>query len=869
MRSTLLAATGLCALMPLAHAAPDQAAGQLPQTVIPSAYTIGITTDMTRARLTGHETIAVTATTAATQVVMNQAGLTLTRATIDGAAATVSEDQNAQTATLTPAGGSLAPGRHTISIDYSGPILATPNGIYYDDYKAPDGKTRRMLVTQFEVADARRMFPGWDEPDFKASFQLTATMPAAYVPVSNMPIAQVSKNGATQTVAFQRSPRMSTYLLALFAGDLGSLHGSGDGVPIGAYAPMGEQDQAQYALSAAEEILPFYDTYFGVKYPLPKLDLIAIPGNYEAGAMENWGAISFIDNAMLFDPKTSTQATKEGIFLDVSHEMAHQWSGDLVTMKWWDDIWLNEGFATWMENKATDHFNPTWHTWERQHADREGAMAVDALSSTHAIHQPIPDVAAANAAFDQISYQKGSAVIRMIEDWLTPDVFRAGMRAYMRQHAYGNTTDADLWAALSAASGKDVAPVARSFTDQPGIPEVHVDRACQGDTAVLTLTQSRFVLNDPSAAKLTWQIPVTIGGPGLTPQRLVLGATPTVVKFPGCNAAIKGDLGENGYYRTGYDRASLNALERNFTTLATIDQTNLLADQFALFEAGTAPLSDYLDLLTRMPKNPGYVEIDDTLSHLTKLDVLLRRSPEQTEFRAFARRLLSPEMARLGWTRKPGEPVLDSLLRPKLIMALGQFEDPETVAIAMAKFKDFAQNPQSVSPELRGPIAAIAGRHATPEIYAILARLVKNSPDTEQKLRYFQALAGAKDPALMTKSIDLAISGAIPNGRILFALAMIAYGSEQPATAWNLVVPRLHEIEGHLAPWSKDRVLPILLFSSSNTELSDKMMAMARASGSHGAVIYAQRAAAAVQARAAERARAIPQLSTWLGANHA
>ena len=868
MRSALLAATCLCALIPLAHAAPDQAAGQLPRTVIPTAYTIAIDANMARTHLTGHETIAVTATAAISRVVMNQAGLTLTRATIDGNPATIAEDQTAQTATLTPT-GPLAPGHHTITIDYAGPILATPNGIYYDDYTAPDGKTRRMLVTQFEVADARRMFPGWDEPDFKASFQLTATMPAAYVPVSNMPVAHIVKHGAEQTVAFERSPRMSTYLLALFAGDLGSIHGSGDGIPIGAYAPMGEQNQAAYALHAAEEILPYYDTYFAIKYPLPKLDLIAIPGNYEAGAMENWGAISFIDNALLFNPKTSTQANKENIFIDVSHEMAHQWSGDLVTMKWWDDIWLNEGFATWMENKATDHFNPTWHIWERQHADREAAMAVDALSSTHAIHQPIPDVAAANAAFDLISYQKGSAVIRMIEDWLTPDTFRAGMRAYMRQHAYGNTTDADLWAALSGASGKTVAPVAESFTDQPGIPELHVTRACHGRDAVLTLSQSRFVLNDPSAAKLTWQIPVTIGGPGLTTQRLVLGATPAALKFPGCDAAIKANLGENGYYRTQYGRASLNALERNFTALATIDQTNLLADQYALFEAGTAPLSDYLDLVTRMPQNPGYVEIDDTLTHLAKLDVLLRRSPEQAQFRAFARRLLTPEMTRLGWTKKPGESVLDSLLRPKLIAALGEFNDPETIAIALAKFKDFAKNPQSVAPELRGPIATIAGQHATPQIYATLANLVKNSPDTEQKLRYFEALAGAQDPALMSKSIDLAISGAIPNGRILYALAMIAYGSQHPATAWNLVVPRLHEIESHLAPWSKDRVLPMLLFSSSNTELADKMLAMAKQSGSSGAVIYAKRAAAAVEARAAERARAIPQVSAWLSGRHA
>ncbi len=410
MRHALLLATALttgAAALPgaaRAEALFDFAGnpGQLPKTVAPSSYKIDIVTDMTKLTLTGHETIEVAASAAVASITLNQAGLSIGRAAVDGAAAAVSLDEKAQTATLRLS-HPIAAGHHTLAIDYAGPIPQTPNGIYYDDYKDPAGAGKRMLVTQFEVADARRMFPGWDEPAFKATFALSVTLPKTYVPVSNMPVVSTTPVGAdAKHVVFATSPRMSSYLLALVAGDMTALHGMGGNTPINAYAPTGEERRAAYALKAADEILPYYNNYFGVPYPLPKLDLLAIPGNFEAGAMENWGAITFIDDAVLFDPKTSSPKTQEEIYLVVAHEMAHQWSGDLVTMGWWNNIWLNEGFATWMENKATDHFNPSWQIWPRQHSDREAAMAQDALPTTHPIQQVIHDVSEADAAWWRI-----------------------------------------------------------------------------------------------------------------------------------------------------------------------------------------------------------------------------------------------------------------------------------------------------------------------------------------------------------------------------------------------------------------------------------------------------------------------------------
>jgi aminopeptidase N len=616
-----------------------------------------------------------------------------------------------------------------------------------------------MLVTQFEVADARRMFPGWDEPAFKATFRLGVTLPKDYVPVGNMPVVSTTPAGANaKRVVFAATPRMSTYLLALVAGDMSALHGTGGGTPINAYAPTGEQVNGAYALHAATEILPFYNEYFGVPYPLPKLDLVAIPGNYEAGAMENWGDITFIDNALLFDAKTSGPRTRETIYLDVAHEMAHQWSGDLVTMGWWDNIWLNEGFATWMETKAADHFNPTWQIWPRAHADRELAMAVDALPTTHPIQQTIADVSAANAAFDLISYQKGEQVIRMVEDWLGPDVFRDGMRVYMKAHAYGNTTSADLWAALSQVSHKDVAPVATSFTEQPGIPLVSVARSCTGGATNLTLSQSRFTIHDPDPKPLTWRIPVTVGGPSVVTQTVLLTNAPITLHFAGCGVALKANLGEAGYYRAHYDDASLSALKGAFPTLSATDRVNLLGDQFALFEAGTSPLAGYLDIAATLSdgKDQSVAVWQDTIAHLQRLDVLMRGSPSRAAFRAFARSLLAPQFTRLGWEPRAGESFLDTLLRPTLIAALGRFDDPAVVMEAQRRFSGYLKDASSLPASLLDPVMLLVGMHADDATTRILEHRLRAAPDTEEKIRYFTALAGSRDPARIANTVRLA-----------------------------------------------------------------------------------------------------------------
>lgn len=855
------------------HAAvPALTPGGLPTTVVPSAYRISVDTDMKALVLSGHEEIDLTVSRPVGQIVLNQAGLKLESASVDGTALQISQDETAQTATLSvPVPGQVPAGRHVLSIRYSGPIPQTPNGIYYDDYRDQKGRRKRMLVTQFEVADARRMFPSWDEPGLKATYQLSVRVPRAYTAVSNMPVASVTKAaGRTKYVNFAATPRMSSYLLAVVAGDLGAVHGKGGGTPINVYAPSGEERNGEYALGAATDILPYYNQYFGVPYPLPKLDLLAIPGNYEAGAMENWGAMTFIDNAVLFDPKRSSPETREWVYLVVAHEMAHQWSGDLVTMGWWNDIWLNEGFASWMETKATNHFNPGWEIWPRQHADREAAMALDAQSTTHPIQQTIHDVSEASSAFDRISYQKGEQVIRMIEDWLGEDRFRDGMRDYMKAHAYGNATSDDLWAALSHASGQDIGSVARSFVEQPGIPQVNVARRCVGDTTVLTLTQGRFTIHDPHAAALKWKVPVIAGTAAGDVHKILLGKAPSTLRFAGCDHAVKINLGENGYYRTRYDAASLALLQKEFASFGPADRANLLGDEFAMFQSGQASLKDYLSLVANLPAtHENDIAVwQETISHLQALDTMMTGTPGQARFHDFARSVLQGQMQRLGWNVRADEPFTDTLLRPKVIGVLGQFGDRAVIAGAQARFEKYLKTPSSLPASLVAPVATIAGREADGKTYDRIEKLIHKAPDTERKLRFFDALAASHDMALTRRTVALAYSGAIPNGRIVRELAVTARESGHPEEVWDIVLKNQDEIRKHLSPWSQETLLPAVAGETVNPDIARALLSNPSSTSSRGSLVSARQAADKITSNAEIYARARTQVTEWMQENN-
>ncbi len=852
--------------------------GQLPKTVVPSAYRISVRPDLKTLRFRGQEQVDVIVSQPARTIVLNAVDLRFERVTmlgVPGPPATVALDPKARTARL-DFGKTIAPGKHTLAIRYSGPVTLAPSGLYYNDYDAATGR-KRMLVTQFESIDARRMFPGWDEPAFKATYTLSATLPAGLAVISNTPIVrQVSagsdaSGAAHTTTTFAATPKMSSYLLVLVAGDLRSVSADADGTKISVWSRSGKENLGNAALADASELLPYYNAYFGVTYPLPKLDLIAVPGNFAAGAMENWGGITFIDNALLFDPAKSTPATRQSVFGVIAHEMAHQWSGDLVTMAWWNNTWLNEGFASWMAAKAGDHFNPSWNVWLRERGSKNFAMGLDARKTTHPIQQEIAAEDDIGRAFDPIEYQKGEAFLRMLETYLGEDTFRAGMRAYMAKHAYSNATTADLWAALEAASGKPVAQIAAGFTEQPGVPLLIVNTSCSAGKTTVALAQDRFTISDLGAAKLTWQIPVRIAafGPSGPPavHALIVPPGGAQTSFDGCDLAVSANNGDTGYYRVAYDPSSLRRLQAAFHSLPATDRAALVSDQYALVQSGRAPLSTYLALLNALGGEREYAVWSQALSALNSIDTLENGSRTQAAFRTYARSILAPQLERLGFDPRASDSDGEALLRNDLILALGRFDDPDTIVASRARFAAFLQDPSSLPPSISGGVLTTVGAHADQAAWDQLHALGKSASGTELKLRYYYALAAARAPSLIDQSVNLATANELPNGRVNRFLIQAAAASGDPERVFDDVALNFAAITKGLEPGQTDGLMPSIVQTSVDPRLAEKLAALPSSSANPAARYNVRLAESNVADNASLKALILPQVSAWTQAN--
>ncbi len=486
----------------------------LPTDVRPERYQINITPNAQDLTFEGHVAITATVKHATSRIVLNAADIVIQRVSISCLpdAPKIAYDKEQQTAAFT-FDNAIAPGRYTLAIDYTGVIYKQASGFFALDYSGDKGE-QRALFTQFENSGARRFAPMWDEPGVKSVFALSVETPAGQMAVSNMPVKGVVTVAGKSVTQFADTPKMSSYLLFLALGDFERIHRQVGKTEVGVVVRRGKTAQAQFALDAAAEILPWYNDYFGTPYPLPKLDFISGPGQSQFfAAMENWGAIYYFDYALLIDPKLSTEADRQNVYVDIAHEMAHQWFGDLVTMAWWDDLWLNEGFASWMENKTTDRFHPEWKIWLQTKAGEQSAMRTDSGNGAHPVMTPIHDLFAATNAFDNITYQKGHAVIHMLEEYVGADVLRAGVRNYIALHAYGNTVTDDLWTEIDKVSPKKITGIAHDFTLQAGVPLISVERS----KAAIALSQGRFGADAASKAQRTWRTPVVVGGLGAAP----------------------------------------------------------------------------------------------------------------------------------------------------------------------------------------------------------------------------------------------------------------------------------------------------------------------------------------------------------------
>lgn len=763
---------------------PAQAAERetLPAAVIPVHYDLALVPNAQALTFSGQVTITVIAKAPVRDISLNAEGLTFDRVTIDGkGGVSTTTDQKLGRETL-HAGQPIPAGQHVIAIAYHGKIGRSTLGFFAMDYVSPNGP-RRTLATNFEPAAARQLLPCWDEPGLKASFTITVDAPKDRMAISNMPVAQATPISATmQRVRFAETPKMSTYLLFLGIGDFERVHKKVDGVDVGVVVKRGDGGKAGYALEQAGLLLHYYNGYFGTPFPLPKLDLVAAPGKISGGSMENWGAIFYSQEHLLFDPKTSTEDDRQLVFLVVAHEMSHQWFGDLVTMAWWDNLWLNEGFARWMQTYSADDLHPEWKTGLRALSIFEAGKRADAIPSTHPIVQSILTADQAGQAFDNITYDKGAAVITMINAYVGRDAFREGVRRYMHAHAFGNTVDSDLWALMQKAAGKPILEIEHDATRQEGVPLIRV--AMEG--AATILSEGRFAA-DPStiarAPSQTWLLPVAVQTPGQGNTQLKLLRAPTRFEIA---APILVNAGQTTYARVLYPQAAMDALTQQMAVLSPADQFGLLNDNLALGLAGYAPAGNVLALAKALPVNADPIVWERVVSILTSLDGFYTPGPNRMAYRQFALALLNPIASHLGFEAKAKESGNIEILRASLEEARGKFGDPAVIAWARRVLAGHGGS----ATDQRTALTVVAGQADTATFDRLLAQ-AKAEKDPLAKQHIFEALAEVQNPVLARRMVEIAFGDDPPAGSGPYLLPSLA--RNHPDLTWDGAIAHIKD----------------------------------------------------------------------------
>ncbi|MBI4202118.1 MAG: M1 family metallopeptidase [Chloroflexi bacterium] len=785
---------------------------QLPDTIRPLKYRLVLTPDLEKFTFAGEEEVEVEVLRATEQVVMNALELQVSTAWATQAggrrieAARIDHDEQSQTVTLT-FGSRLVPGKATVGLHYTGILNDRLHGFYRSTYQGKDDRPHVMACTQFEPTDARRCLPCWDEPSIKAVFDCTLVVPAQLTAVSNTPVAsETLRPDGLKVVHFEDTPLMSTYLLAFIVSELESVEAhASNGTLIRIFATPGKKELGQFALDVAVKVLAYYNDYFGVSYPLKKLDHLAIP-DFAAGAMENWGAITYREVALLYDPANSAPVAKERIANVVAHEMAHMWFGDLVTMAWWNDLWLNESFASWMATKAVDHLFPEWHMWTQFIvSDVTTGMGLDGLENSHPIEQEVKDPSEINQLFDAISYDKGASILRMLEQFIGPDDFRAGLRQYIAAHTYDNAQGQDLWQAMEDASAQPIVSMMGSWIEQAGYPVVQAKVRRTSGKWQVSLRQDRFLYSGIKDDPTLWQVPVSVisqGGAGQ--DQMVMSSreatlrmekgTPRVRR----NAWVKLNPAYTAFYRTQYEEKEWARLIPGVETreLSPADRLGLHADTYALSRARMIPATQYLRLVEAYKGEDDYVVWSDVVGDLRAFDGLLTQESYSAKYQTLARSVLRRIVRKMGWEAKPNEGHLDTLLRSTVLGAIGTFGDRATQQEATRRFMRYLEDPKSLSPDLKGVVYGLAAQAGDTRTYEAMHNLAKEEQFQEERLRLYGALARFSTKPLLEKTLELSLSSEVRSQDTVSLLTQVAMNRRNGLRlTWDFMKENWQELE--------------------------------------------------------------------------
>lgn len=839
--------------------------GKLPKDVIPLLYDAHLVPNIADDTFSGSQTVEIEVLRPTRRIVLNAANLAIEHATLSGPGLAQQRldpilDDKQETLAFQLA-SPLAPGRYTLALRFRGQINREGRGLFQVRYKAK-GVDKKLVATTMQPSDARRMLPTWDEPAFRARFRLTVDVPASFKAYSNTPVEKQEKlAGGLQRFSFAPTPKMPSYLVVLVAGEMERVSTREGGVEIGIVTTEGKLGSAAFPLAATKDLLRYYNNYFGVPYPLAKLDQIAIPGGFN-GAMENWGAVVYNEATLLYDPKKSPEDVRKLTFEINAHELAHQWFGNLVTMAWWDNLWLNEGFASWMATKATERFHPEWRPYLDGIAEREGVLNLDARKTTHPIQARIDNEEQAAGAFDAITYVKGQGFLRMLEAYVGESKFRKGIRSYIAAHQYSNTTTADLWAAIEAASGKPVAKLSADWTTQPGFPLVSVEQACEDGKRKVTLSQEQYRLDEPAREGRLWSVPLQVGTVnGRTLTTLLTGRSTTIAQG-GCEGTLVVDPHSVGFFRIQYDRASFDALAANAPRLPDPTRLKLLLDTWSLVTAGRTQLDGYLQLVAKYGDEPRLAVWQSILANLGTLDNLARGEPERALIQRFVSGFVRPKFEQLGWEPKAGESSEERQLRPLLATALARAGDERAIAEARRMFARYQADPASISPEMRDFVLLTAGRNADAATHAALGKALAAAATDEERYRIGGAMTAVQNPALAGKVLDMALSPQTPANLVGGIVAGV--GREHPDQAWRFAVAHRGALLESADAVARNRVLAGVVGGSSDVRHADMMEQYVAQNFGPEALVEAQRIGNGIRVRAAQKARLLPQVRAAL-----
>ncbi len=794
---------------PSAPAAPHPS-GRLPGGVKPSRYDLRLALEPEAGTFRGRAAVAVTASKPMDRLVLHSLDLAYASVKVNGRALDLSKvivDEKAETVTLL-LDAPLKKGKSNVEFEYSGRMNELMRGLFKARGRNA-GKEEAWAFTHLEPTHARRVLPSFDEPEFKAPFALTLDVPEALTPLSNMPIVSETISDGRKVVEFAPTPKMSSYLLAVFAARLESRSRVVDGVKISVWAPADQIEQTAFALDSAEKALKGLNRYFGLRYALPKLDLVVSP-DFASGAMENWGAILFRDASLLIDPKLSTDAARRRVADVVTHEIVHQWFGNLVTMKWWNDLWLNEAFATWLSAKIVDGYQPDWKVWDDFDAGKRSPLSIDALPGTRPVRSDAATPAQIQAMFDPITYQKGGALLRMLETYLGETAFRRGVRAYIKKYRFKNAEAGDLARELERASGKPVKKMMDGWLKQGGVPIVSA--SASGRT--LTLSQERFSAFNLKEGTM-WSVPVTVsyrlkGEKKIRTARVLLDGKTATLTLPG-----KGELlwaypnaGETGYYRLALDETLLAAALAHRSELTPVERAGLLNQLWAQVRAGNLPVARFLDALKSFRGDEARPILEDASAYLKTIRQELARTPaEKAAVGAFAADFFKPALTRLGWDKKKGEDPEATLTRPTVLGAYALMA-PESVSKQIdARLASYLADPASVDPAVAPVVLVAAARRNDPALFdALRARLL--APKTpEQKDLVLRALNEFSAPALLDRALAMTLSDDIRPQDAWKPFMWLLANPETQSRAWEFVQANWPALVAKVGPRGATRIV--------------------------------------------------------------